>query len=379
MKLSGIRLLRIGGIEIIIDFSWLIVFILLVFTIAEALLPLMHPQYSAPQYWIMGFITALLLFVSILIHELAHSIVAIRYGIRVTSIRPLIFGGIEQTTSEPKNGRHEFLIALAGPAASVVLGMLFLMIATVAYFTAIPYGKAAAEIAVCSAGGNILLAVLNMIPGFPLDGGRILRAFLWDHWGDLARATKVVSQLGNSFALFLIILGAMLILKTQSMVFGLWLIFVGLFMKQSAAGSYQAVMLRRALVGVQVKQIMTENVISVDWLMPIDQLINDFVYKHQFTNFPVFNRDEFIGMVSLEGVKTISKELWGFKQVRDIMTPIEFVTCLNPADDATEALSKMITGDIGHMPVVENGRLLGIVSRRDIMSLFKIKSDLGVA
>ncbi len=226
---------------------------------------------------------------------------------------------------------------------------------------------------------NVGLAVLNMIPGFPLDGGRILRAFLWDHWNDVARATAVVTQLGNGFALFLIIFGVLQFLATQSLILGLWFMFIGLFMKQSAAESYQAIMLRRALVGVQVRQIMTENMVTVDWLISIDELVHNYIYKHQFTNFPVFNRDEFIGMVSLEGVKTISKDLWGFKQVRDIMTPVELVPCLKPTDDATEALSRMISSDIGRMPVVDNGRLMGSVSRRDIMNLFRIKSDLGVA
>jgi CBS domain-containing protein len=150
-------------------------------------------------------------------------------------------------------------------------------------------------------------------------------------------------------------------------------------MKQSAVGSYQGVMLKRALVGVQVRQIMTENIVSVDWLLSIEELVHSYMYRHQFTHFPVFNRDEFVGMVSLDGVKSISKELWGFKQVRDIMTPLELVACLKPTDDVSEALSRMVSGDIGRMPVVENGQLKGIVSRRDIMNFFKIKSDLGVA
>jgi len=150
-------------------------------------------------------------------------------------------------------------------------------------------------------------------------------------------------------------------------------------MKQSAAGSYQAVMLQRALSGVQVRQVMTENVVSVDWLVPVHELVQNYLYKHQYADYPVFNRDEFVGMVSLEGVKSISKELWHFKQVRDIMTPVELVSCLQPSEDATEALTKMVAADVDHMPVVESGKLLGIVSRRDIMNLFKIKTDLGVA
>jgi Zn-dependent protease/predicted transcriptional regulator len=377
MKLGGFTLMRIGGIEIVIDYSWFIIFFLVIYTMAESYFPQAQQHYSVPQYWIMGAIAAVLFFISILIHELAHSFVAMKHGIKVNSIRLLIFGGLAQVTSEPKTGRQEFLIALSGPATSMALGMVFLTIYS--YFLLINRITPTAGICWCLAWANIALAVLNMIPGFPLDGGRILRAFLWDRWDDRARATKVVSQIGNAFALFLIIFGVLQFLVTQSLISGLWLIFVGLFMKQSAAGSYQTVMMQRALVGVQVRQIMTENVITVDWLISVNELVQDYIYKHQFTNFPVFNRDEFVGMVSLEGVKTIAKELWSFKQVRDIMTPVELVPCLKPTDDATDALSKMVSEDIGRMPVVENGRLVGIVSRRDIMNLFKIKSDLGVA
>jgi Zn-dependent protease len=377
MKLRGFSLLRIGGIEIMIDYSWFIIFFLVMYTMAELYFPQSHQHYSVAQYWIMGAVFALLFFLSVLIHELAHSFVALKYGIKVHSIRLLIFGGLAQVASEPKTGRHEFLIALSGPAASMALGMFFLTVYSFVLFGGSPTPVSA--IAGWLAFANVVLAFFNMIPGFPLDGGRILRAILWDRWDDVTRATKVVSQLGNGFALFLIIFGILQFLVTQSLISGLWFIFIGLFMKQSAVGSYQAVMMQRTLAGVQVRQIMTDNVVSVDWLIPIDELVQDYIYKHQFTNFPVFNRDEFVGMVSLEGVKTIAKELWGFKQVRDIMTPVELVPCLSPADDATEALSKMVSGDIGRMPVVENGRLVGIVSRRDILNLFKIKSDLGVA
>lgn len=377
MQLRGFSLLRIGGVEIVIDYSWFIIFFLVIYTMAESYFPQAYQHYTTREYWLMGTIAAVLLFVSVLIHELAHSYVAMKHGIKVTSIRLFIFGGIAQASSEPRTGRHEFLIALAGPATSMALGMFFL--AVYSYFLLAGQRMPAAIISESLAFANLVLAFFNMIPGFPLDGGRVLRAILWDRWDDMARATKVVSQLGNGVALFLIVFGILQFLVTQSLISGLWFIFIGLFMKQSAVGSYQAVMLRRALAGVQVRQIMTENLVTVDWLISIDELVRDYIYKHQFTNFPVFNREEFIGMVSLEGVKGISKDLWNFKQVRDIMTPVELVPCLKPDDDVTEALAKMVSSDIGRMPVVENGKLMGIVSRRDIMNLFKIKSDLGVA
>jgi CBS domain-containing protein len=295
----------------------------------------------------------------------------------VTSIRLLIFGGLAQVESEPKNGKQEFLIALAGPAVSMAMGMFFLMVYS--FYAMNNWVSPVAGIAFWLGSANILLALFNLIPGFPLDGGRILRAFLWDRWDDMARATKVVSRFGNGFAVFLIIFGILQFLVTQSILSGLWIIFIGLFMKQSAVGSYQGVMLKHALSGVQVRQIMTERIVSVDWLLSLEELVQNYIYKHQFTHFPVYNRDEFIGMVSLDGVKTISKDLWGFKQVRDIMTLLEFVPCLSPTDDASDALSRMVSGDIERMPVVENGNLLGLVSRHDIMNFFKIKSDLDAA
>ncbi len=377
MKLGGFVLMRVGGIEIVIDYSWFIVFFLVTYTMAESYFPQAHPHYSAPQYWIMGSITAVVFFISILIHEIAHSFVSVKHGVKVTSIRLLIFGGMSQTASEPKSGKHEFLIALSGPAASMALGMIFLMI--YAYHMAINRVTLTAGVAWCLAIGNIALAFFNLIPGFPLDGGRLLRAFLWDHWDDRPRATRIVSQIGNAFALFLIVFGILQFLVTQSLLSGLWMMFIGLFMKQSAAGSYQAVMLQRALSGVQVRQIMKENVVTVDWLLPVNELVQSYLYKHKYSDYPVFNRDEFVGMVSLEGVKSISKELWHFKQVRDIMTPVELVSCLQPTEDATEALTKMVAAEVDHMPVVESGKLLGIVSRRDILNFFKIKTDLGVA
>lgn len=375
MKLSGFTLFRIGGIEIVLDYSWFIIFFLVIYTMSGSIFSQTNQQYPTQQHWIMGTVVAVLFFLSVLIHELAHSFVAIKQGIRITSIRLLIFGGLSQAESEPQNGRQEFLIAVAGPAISMMLGMFFAFIYSVHYLSGTITPTAGVAAALAKA--NIGLAVFNLIPGFPLDGGRILRAFLWDHWNDMTRSTKMVSQLGNAFAMFLIIFGLLQFFVSQSLVVGLWTVFIGLFMKQSAVGSYQGVILKRTLSGIQVRQIMTENIVSVDWLLPIEELVQNYIYRHQFTDYPVFNREEFIGMVSLEGVKGISKDLWGFKQVRDIMTPLEFVPCLKPTDDANEALSKMISGDIGRMPVVEDGQLKGIVSRNDIMNFFKIKSDLG--
>jgi len=378
MRFRGLRLLRVGGIQIVIDYSWFVIFFLVMYTMAENYFPQTERQrFTTPQFWLMGLVGATLLFISVLLHELAHSFVALWQGIRVNSIRLFIFGGVAQVSSEPGSGRSEFLIALAGPATSLVLALLFGAVSIVAYIAG--GARVVAAIAQYVAIANFILGLFNMIPGFPLDGGRILRAILWDRWNDMARATRVVSQIGNAFALFLMVLGVLQFFVTQSLLSGLWLVFIGLFMKQSALGSYQAVVVKAALSGVPVSQVMTENVVTVDWLTPIDELVREYIYKHQFTHFPVFNRDELVGMVSLGQVKSVPKEVWVFKQVRDLMTPLDDVPVLKPADDAVEALTRMASPESGPMLVLEEGRLVGIVSRRDIMNLFRIKSDLGVA
>ncbi len=376
MQGKGLQLLRIGGIQIVIDYSWFVIFFLVIYSMAESYFPSTQKHFSPPQYWIMGLVTATMLFASVLLHELAHSFVAVRHGIKVEAIRLFIFGGVAQVSREPLTGRHEFLIALAGPATSMALAVFFGMVYSFLLITHGPGAVTAVSSYLCLS--NILLALFNLIPGFPLDGGRILRAILWDRWDDIGRATKVVSQMGSAVAMLLIIVGAVQFLFTQSLISGLWFIFIGLFMKQSAAGSYHAVVLKQALSGVRIRQIMTEDIVGVDWLTSVAELVRDYIYKHQFTNFPVFERGEFLGMVSLDDVKEVPKELWPFKQVRDIMLPAEHVPSLKPDEDATEALARMVSDDLGRMPVIENGKLVGIVSRRDIMNLFKIKTDLGV-
>lgn len=367
--------MRIGGIEIVIDYSWLIM-IVVISMIAESFFERAYPNYSAPFYWTMGGIASAAIFLSVLIHELAHSFAATKFGIKITSIRLHIFGGLSYIAPEPQSGRHEFIIALAGWAASMALGCISLVVYS--YFWLMQTPTPVAGMAACLMLSNGILAALHMIPGFPLDGGRVLRAILWDRWNDMARATRVVSQIGNGLALFFIILGILQFLVLQNL-FSVLLFIIGLFMKQAAMGNFQSVMQRQALTGVQVRQVMTENVVTVDWLASVEELVQEYIYKHQFTYFPVLNRDEFIGMVSLDGVKSIAKDLWTFKQVRDIMLPIEGVACVQPTDNTSEVLKKMSSVNIGCMPVVENGKLAGIVTRSDILKLLRIKSDLGTA
>ena len=367
--------MHIGRIRLIIDYSWIVMFFVILI-ITKSFFSQAYPDNTAPFYWLMGGVSSILIFLSVVVRELAHYFVATKYGIKITSIRLHIFGGYQPVAQEPESGRQEFVIALAGWAANIVLGGFALGIYS--YFWLVQKVTPVAGIAACLLAANGLLAALHMIPGFPLDGGRVLRAILWDRWNDIARATRVVSQIGNSLALFFIIFGILQFLLTQNL-FSALFFFVGLFMKQAAMGNYQNILQQKALGQVPVRQVMTENIVTVDWLIPVEELVQEYIYKHKFTHFPVLNQSELIGMVSLGGVKSVSRDLWTFKQVRDIMVPIEDVACIQPSDNASEVLKKMVSEKIELMPVMENGELVGVVSRDDIINLFRIKTDLGTA
>jgi Zn-dependent protease len=373
MKLGGFTLMHIGRISLIIDYSWIVMFFVILI-ITKSFFSQAYPDNTASFYWLIGGVSSILIFLSVVAHELAHYFVATKYGIKITSIRLHIFGGYQPVAQEPESGRQEFVIALAGWAANIVLGGFALGIYS--YFWLMQKVTPVAGIAACLLAANGLLVVLHMIPGFPLDGGRVLRAILWDRWNDIARATRVVIQIGNSLALFFIIFGILQFLLTQNL-FSALFFFVGLFMKQSAMGNYQNILQQKALGQVPVRQVMTENIVTVDWLIPVEELVQEYIYKHKFTHFPVLNQSELIGMVSLGGVKSVSRDLWTFKQVRDIMMPIEDVACVQPSDNASEVLKKMVSEKIELMPVMENGELVGVVSRDDIVNLLRIKTDLG--
>jgi len=368
--LKGLRLFRARGTWVVIDYSWAVVFFVVIYLAAQG----SSPQTAGGlQRWGAGISTALLFFCSVLVHELAHSLVAHKCGIRVTSIHLFFFGGIAQVSSEPRSSRHEFLIALAGPAASMMLGTSFAMLYLIFIGSGIA-GNLPVVVGVLSF-TNVSLALFNMIPGLPMDGGRILRALLWERWNDLARATRVASQLGNSFALTLIFMGILQLFANPNLLIAFLFILFGLTVKQASLGGYQLTVLSESLAGLPIEQVMTTSVVTVDSLKSIEEFIRDYVYLHHHSHFPVHNRDEILGMVSMGQAQSVPKDLWGFKQVRDIMSPIEQVPHLKPSDDAAETLKRMISEDQGPMPVLEDGRVIGIVSRRDILNVFRTKSD----
>jgi CBS domain-containing protein len=282
---------------------------------------------------------------------------------------------VAQISEEPRSAKTEFNIAVVGPISSFVLSIIFLILAKSDFVSG---DKRLLAIFNYLAFINIALAVFNMIPGFPLDGGRILRAYLWNKWQDVRKATYTVSQIGSGFGVGLILLGLISVFF-GNLIGGIWFIFIGIFLNQVAKSGYQMTVLQNVVLGMKVKNIMTSNVISVTESVSLDDLVQNYFYRYLFVSFPVVgDGGELIGMVSVKQVKDVPKDSWYEKKVRDIMIKASEIQVLSPNEEASRALNLLMRNELGRIPVVDGKRLVGIITRRDIMTLLMIKSDLGV-
>lgn len=371
---KGIKLFKVFGIQISLNYSWFIIFGLIAWSLAQGYFPQMRPNLSLTTYWLMGLITALLLFLSVLLHELSHSYVAMASGIEIKGITLFIFGGLARISREPSDARTEFKIAIAGPAVSLALALVFWLTSRGVDF--LMPGSVISSIFYYLFLINGILVAFNLIPGFPLDGGRLLRAYLWNRTDNIKEATRIASRVGKWFALLLIFAGFANII-TGRLLNGIWFVFIGMFLQQAAAESYQVVVLQHSLEGFKVRDLMTSNVIAVDEGLSVAELVEEYFFKYRHTSFPVVSGEELRGIITLKVVKKLHREEWAYKQVRDIMSGVSSDAVLHPDESVVDALRKMTTEERGRLPVVESGRLKGILARNDIMSLFKVKSDLG--
>ena len=371
--MRGLDVMRIAGIRVVIDPSWIFIFLLVVWSLATGYFPQSQPPITGAAAWVLGVVAALLLFGSVLVHELSHALLAQRAGIPVPRIRLFLFGGVSEMASEPQNPRTEVRVAAAGPLTSFGLALLFLLIARTPLPALVPGGK---EVVQYLAVLNFVLGLFNLLPGFPLDGGRILRAWLWARSGDLLSATRKAGRAGSLVGYGLMGLGLLELFKGGNLG-GLWLVIIGIFLNQAASASYEFLLLRDVLSGYRVRQIMTRPVIAVPDHLSLDELARDYFFRHPRGSFPVVSDDRFAGMVSLDQLKSVPREEWVRTPVRQIMTAASQLAALGPEDDCATALETMVRGDVGRLPVVSEGRIVGILGRRDVMQLFKIRSDLG--
>jgi Zn-dependent protease/predicted transcriptional regulator len=370
--MQSFQIVRVFGIRVVIDPTWLFIFGLVVWTLAIGYFPAQDPPITGGQAWSLGVIAALLLFVSVLVHELSHALLAIRAGIKVPRIRLFLFGGVSEMASEPRDPRAELRIAAAGPATSIVLAILFWLLRLSGIAAGLPGVDA---VLVYLGTINLALGIFNLLPGFPLDGGRILRALLWARHGSLIRATRTAGTAGSLVGYCLMAWGLWTLFH-GGMIGGIWLILIGMFLHQAAGQSYQSVLLKDLLSGVRVRQLMVQPVITVPGHASLEELVTEFFYRHPHGSFPVADGDRLLGMVSLEQIKSVPREEWAATPVRRVMSPADGLTPLDPDEDCVTALERMVREDVGRLPVVSAGRIVGILSRRDVMQLFQIRSNL---
>ncbi|VAV84687.1 hypothetical protein MNBD_DELTA01-114 [hydrothermal vent metagenome] len=387
----GIKLFKIIGIRINLDFSWFVAFALFAWSLGFGYYPQSIPGLSQTAYIVMGAVSSLSIFICVLIHELAHSAVANRLGLNIKEITLFIFGGVAHLSEEPKKAMTEFKVAIAGPLASGLLALIFFGIKMLVTGMSAP-DQSMIEIAthgevsiiypaVISTLGllariNLLLLVFNMIPGFPLDGGRILRALWWAKSGDIKVATKVASAIGKSFALFLIFMGILDLLSGNT-IQGIWLLIIGLFLQQAADASYKELENKITLEGVAVSEMMSGDVVTLTEDQILSEAIEKIFFTHHFVSFPVVKNDIAVGLLTLNDVRAIPKDDWQKTTVGEAMKRLTANMMFYPKDDAETALKRMLADGVGRYPVVDDhGRLVGIVSRRDIMKTMELKKTL---
>lgn len=372
---KSFRLITLFNIPIEINYTWFIILGLVVFTLARGYFPYTNPELGTTAHWIMAFIAAFLLFASLLAHELSHSIVAKKNKLPIHGITLFIFGGVAHLEKEPPSPAVEFKMAIAGPLMSFFLACLFFGLTQAFYNLGFP--KALLSITNYLFILNLAVGIFNLIPGFPLDGGRVLRAALWSYYADVKKATAIASGFGKGFAFFLIAVGFFNLFFTRSIIAGIWFIFLGIFLQEAAEMSYRQVVMKKILSGVKVENLMTKNVVTVSADITLDKLVDDYFFKLRYTTFPVIEDDLLLGLVTLHNVKEIAKDKWKETTAREIMIPIGKDLVTGKDTDAMDAFTKMAKTGIGRLLVIEDTKLIGILSQRDIIRLFEFKAEIG--
>jgi Zn-dependent protease/CBS domain-containing protein len=387
---SGIRVGRLFGVNIFLDWSWIFIFLLVTWNLAAGVFPSLHPDWSPALYWGLGLVASLLFFASVLAHELAHAVVAQARGLPVRRITLFIFGGVANIESEPGSPATEFLIAIAGPLASLVLGVLFTAAGLLFSGSALAGAGTVAD-ALARLGPlatmllwlgplNIVLAVFNLVPGFPLDGGRVLRSVLWAATGSLRQATRWAAWVGQAVAWLFILAGVAMIFGVRipffgtGLISGLWLAFIGWFLNTAAVQSYQRIVVEDMLDGVPVARLMRSQAPTVAPNLPLSRLVDDYLLKTDERAFPVVDGDQLAGLVCLEDVRRVPRTEWETTPVSQIMTPASKLELVSPREDATQALQKLGRRDVRQMPVVQDGRVVGMLRRRDVLRWLQLQS-----
>jgi Zn-dependent protease/predicted transcriptional regulator len=373
---GSFRIGRIAGIDIEINVSWLVILVLLTFSLAVSWFPAAVPRQSTLIYWTLGFIAALLLFVSVLLHELAHSLVARARGLPVKRITLFIFGGVSDLQQEPQSPGVEFWVAIVGPLTSLAIGAISLGAGALIG----PNAPLVAAVLNYLGVTNLLLGVFNLIPGFPLDGGRVLRAIIWRVTGSLRQATRAATLVGQVIAYLFIVAGVFLFFSGD-FINGLWFGFIGWFLLQAAQAANSQVMLESVFKGVTVGQLMSSPPLTTPANISLQQLVDGYFLPHGMRTIPVVRSDDqqLVGLVTLADIRHVPREQWPQTPVGQAMVPLERLHAVRPQQNLNDVLPLMTGRDVNQLPVVDDaGRLVGILSRDAILRYVEIRRGLGL-
>ncbi|MDB9446639.1 site-2 protease family protein [Anabaena sp. CS-542/02] len=372
--MEGFRLGSIFGFEIRVDLSWLIIFFLVLWTLSAGIFPTNYPGFDSSTYFGMGIVATLLFFASLLAHELSHSFVARAKGIPVEGITLFIFGGVSRTRMDAQTPGDEFQIAGVGPVVSLLLAAVFGLIWYVGTNTglSVVFTGVFAYLAVI----NLALAIFNMLPGFPLDGGRVFRSLLWKYTGNLKKATKIASN-GGKWLSYLLIFFGILEMFAGAILGGLWLILIGWFLYNAAETSYEELLLRTSLQGVRAQEIMTPHPETVSPDMKLQELVDRYFLSRRYHSFPVTQDGHPVGIITLNQVKDIPREEWQYCTVKDTMIPTENGVTARPEEQMSQVLQKMQDSGVRRVLVIHNDLLKGIITANDLAYWLQRQRDLG--
>jgi Zn-dependent protease/predicted transcriptional regulator len=372
---SSVKLGRISGIEIGLHYSWFIIAALIAFSLGEHFRQV-NPSWDTGQIWIAALVTAALFFVTLLLHELAHSLVAQARGLKVMAITLFALGGVSQIQDDATDAKTELWVAIAGPIASLILGFGCLAIALgLGWQHSTEPHNAATGVLVWLGYINIALAVFNMIPGFPLDGGRVLRAIVWTVTKNADRSTRIAARVGQVVA-FLFILDGIWQFFSGAGFGGLWIAFIGWFLMDAAKASYAEVGITAALRGVRVSEVMSRDCAIVSPRMTLQEFVNSYLLRAGERCFAVEDEGHFVGLITPRDVGSIPRDRWDKTSVREAMRPLQELHLITPDTPVLEALKLVANNDVNQLPVLANGTLQGVVSRSQLVQLLQVRSEL---
>ncbi len=370
---GGIPIGKVFGISIRLHYSWFIVFVLVAWSLAASYFPAAYPDWGLSVSIAAGVITSLLFFGSVLAHELMHSVVAQSAGIPVHAITLFIFGGVSQMVQEPKKPQDEFRMAIAGPLTSLILGGIFLAI----WFFLKGLPEVVTAVASWLGWINIFLAAFNLVPGFPLDGGRVLRSLLWWRSQNLRSATKIASNVGRVVGYLFIFAGIWLIFR-GSWFNGVWLALIGWFLENAAVGSYRQLALQEKLKGHKVTEAMTADCPVVPPELTIEQLVHGNILTSGRRCFPVVQNNGILGLVTLHNIKSVPRDQWSTKTIREAMTPFSKLKTVGPDEDLATVMQILAEENINQVLVVKDNNIIGMVARDNLLAFINLRGELGV-